>query len=160
MTFPYRIGYGFDLHQWQDGRRFVLGGVEIPHHQGLLGHSDADALTHAIIDALFGALAMGDIGKHFPDTDEQYKGINSMKLLEHCMNKVKHAGYSVGNVDCTVVTDAPKMAPHIDAMRKSLADVLEIDITAVSIKATRTESVLFGRKDGLLAMASVLIYKS
>jgi len=159
MDCPYRIGYGFDLHQWEAGRKLVLGGVLIPHNMGLKGHSDADALTHAIIDALFGALALGDIGQHFPDTDSKYKGANSLELLEVCMHQVKQAEYQVGNVDCTIVADHPKMAPHISNICSSLSKYLEISKDRVSVKATRTESVLFSAGDGLLAMANVLIFK-
>jgi 2-C-methyl-D-erythritol 2,4-cyclodiphosphate synthase len=160
MDNPFRIGYGFDLHQWQTGRKLVLGGVEIEHHQGLLGHSDADALTHAIIDALLGALALGDIGQHFPDTDPRYKGINSLKLLSYTMDLIRKQNYRVGNIDCTIVTDAPKMAPHIPAIRETLAQQLDITSDQVSVKATRTEQVLFSAGDGLLAMATALLLKS
>lgn len=160
MNFPYRIGSGFDLHQWKAGRKLILGGVPIPCDQGLDGHSDADALTHAVIDALFGALAMGDIGQHFPDTDPDYKDADSMKLLEACINKLKDTGYKVGNIDCTIVADFPKMAPHIPAIRESLATALSIASDGVSVKATRTESVLFDGSKGLLAMATALVYKT
>lgn len=158
MSCPFRIGYGFDLHQWQEGRKLVLGGVEIPHDRGLLGHSDADALTHAIIDALLGALALGDIGQHFPDTDPKYKGINSLELLKSAMDLIRREGYRVGNVDCTVVTDTPKMAPHIPDIRQKLAPILEVTECEISVKATRTEHVLFSPGDGLLSMATVLLY--
>ena len=124
MNCPYRIGYGFDLHQWEAGRKLVLGGVEIPHNMGLKGHSDADALTHAIIDALFGALALGDIGQHFPDTDPKYRGVNSLELLQVCMQQIKQAKYQVGNVDSTIVADHPKMAPHIPNICRMLAKQL------------------------------------
>lgn len=154
-----RIGTGFDLHRWAENRRLVLGGVEIPHNVGLLGHSDADALTHAIIDALLGALAMGDIGQHFPDTDPRFKDADSIELLKTTMILVRDAGYRVVNVDCTVVTDAPKMAPHIRRIRRTLASPLGIGEDDVSVKATRTEGVIFQPQDGLLAMASVLIEK-
>lgn len=154
-----RIGTGFDLHRWAENRRLVLGGVEIPHNVGLLGHSDADALTHAIIDALLGALAMGDIGQHFPDTDPRFKDADSIELLKTTMILVRDAGYRVVNVDCTVVTDAPKMAPHIRRIRRTLAAPLGISEDDVSVKATRTEGVIFQPQDGLLAMASVLIEK-
>ncbi|MDX9753561.1 MAG: 2-C-methyl-D-erythritol 2,4-cyclodiphosphate synthase [bacterium] len=159
MKQPMRIGTGFDLHQWAEGRRFVLGGVEIPYEMGLLGHSDADALIHAIIDALFGALALGDIGQHFPDTDPRYKDVNSMELLRAAMVLVHDAGYRVSNLDCTVVTEAPKLAPHIRKMRRTLAPVLAVDEEDLSIKATRTENVLFSAQDGLLAMATVLLLR-
>lgn len=154
-----RIGTGFDLHRWAENRRLVLGGVEIPHKVGLLGHSDADALTHAVIDALLGALAMGDIGQHFPDTDPRFKDADSIELLKTTMILVRDAGYRVGNVDCTVVTDEPKMAPHIRRIRRTLAAPLGVTEDDVSVKATRTEHVIFQPQDGLLAMATVLLQK-
>lgn len=152
-----RIGTGFDLHRWAENRRLVLGGVEIPHRVGLLGHSDADALTHAIIDALLGALALGDIGQHFPDTDPRFKDADSIELLKTTMILVRDAGYRVGNVDCTVVTDEPKMASHIRRIRRTLATPLGVTENDVSVKATRTEYVIFQPQDGLLAMATVLL---
>ncbi|MBN2326369.1 MAG: 2-C-methyl-D-erythritol 2,4-cyclodiphosphate synthase [Candidatus Omnitrophica bacterium] len=152
-----RIGYGFDLHRWAENRRLVLGGVEIPHEMGLLGHSDADALTHAVIDALLGALAMGDIGQHFPDTDPRFKDADSIELLKTTMILIRDAGYRVGNVDCTIVADAPKMAPHIRRIRRTLAEPLGASEDQVSVKATRTEGVIFQPEDGLLAMACVLL---
>lgn len=155
----FRIGYGFDLHQWQEGRKLVLGGIEIPHDKGLLGHSDADALTHAIIDALLGALALGDIGQHFPDTDPRYKDADSMDMLSSTMTLVHDAGYTIMNVDSTIVADEPKMSPHIKKMRRSLAPALDIDEDQVSIKATRTEGVIFNPQNGLLAIATVLLGK-
>ncbi|MDP8242613.1 MAG: 2-C-methyl-D-erythritol 2,4-cyclodiphosphate synthase [Candidatus Hinthialibacter antarcticus] len=159
MSVPFRIGFGLDLHQWAEGRRLVLGGVEIPFMKGLLGHSDADALTHAIIDALLGALAKGDIGQHFPDTDPAYKDCNSLDLLRETMKIVAGEGYKVGNIDCTVVTDSPKMAPHIPAMRNTLAPYLGVEADCVSIKATRTEEVLFPPEKGLLATATALLLR-
>ncbi len=159
MSVPFRIGFGLDLHQWAEGRRLVLGGVEIPFMKGLLGHSDADALTHAVIDALLGALAKGDIGQHFPDTDPAYKDSDSLGLLDAAIEIVKQEGYLVGNVDCTVVADAPKMAPHIPAMREVLGRHLGVGADCVSVKATRTEDVLFPPEKGLLATATVLLLK-
>ncbi|RJP31048.1 MAG: 2-C-methyl-D-erythritol 2,4-cyclodiphosphate synthase [Candidatus Omnitrophota bacterium] len=159
MITPYRIGYGFDLHRWENGRRLVLGGVEIPHEQGLLGHSDADALTHAVIDALLGALALGDIGQHFPDTDPRYKDADSMEMLRTIMALVGNKGFQVGNVDSTIVTDAPKMAPHLLKIRRSLAKDLLVTEDDVSVKATRTEGVIFPVTNGLLAMAQVLLIR-
>ncbi len=156
----FRIGYGFDLHRWAENRRLVLGGVEIPHEVGLLGHSDADALIHAIIDGLLGALAMGDIGQHFPDTDPRFKDIDSMELLKTIMILIHDKGYRVVNIDCTIVTDAPKMAPHIRQIRRSLAKPLGVTEDEVSVKATRTEGVIFQPQDGLLAMATVLLQKN
>lgn len=155
-----RIGYGFDIHRWETGRRCVLGGVEIPHEKGLLGHSDADALIHAIIDALLGALALGDIGQHFPDTDPRFKDANSMDLLKTTMILIRDAGYRVGNVDATIVTDFPKLAPHIRAIRRSLAKPLDIKEEDVSVKATRTEGVIATATEGLIAMANVLLFKN
>lgn len=152
-----RIGYGFDTHQWQAGRKLILGGVEIPHDKGLLGHSDADALIHAIIDALLGALCLGDIGLHFPDTDPKYKDADSMELLVFTMEFIKQKGYRISNIDCTIVADEPKMMPHIKAMRETLAPVLQIDSDRVSIKATRTESVVFQGNGGIVVMASALL---
>ncbi|MGC9329331.1 MAG: 2-C-methyl-D-erythritol 2,4-cyclodiphosphate synthase [Candidatus Hinthialibacter sp.] len=152
-----RIGYGFDVHRWAENRRLILGGVEIPHEMGLLGHSDADALTHAVIDALLGALALGDIGQHFPDTDPRFKDADSIELLKTTMILIRDAGYRVGNVDCTIVADAPKMAPHIRRIRRTLAGPLGIPEDQVSVKATRTEGVIFQPADGLLAMASILL---
>ena len=160
MDHTFRIGYGYDIHRWEEGRRFVLGGVEIPYDRGLLGHSDADALTHAVIDALLGALALGDIGQHFPDTDDRFKDADSIRLLQTTMILVRDADYRVGNVDCTVVTDSPKLAPHIRRIRRTLAKALGVSETDVSVKATRTEGVINSGADGLIAMASVLLYKN
>lgn len=159
MSAPFRVGYGFDLHQWAESRRLILGGVELPHDRGLLGHSDADALTHAIIDALLGALALGDIGQHFPDTDPLYKDCDSLDLLRAAVGMVKERGWLVGNIDCTIVAERPKMAPHIPAMKSALAPLLGVDEDAVSIKATRTENVIFNPDSGLLAMATCLLYR-
>ncbi len=155
----YRIGNGFDLHRWEYGRKLVIGGVEIKHDKGLLGHSDADALTHAIIDALLGALAMGDIGQHFPDTDPRFKDVNSIELLQTTMLLIKDAGYKIENIDCTIVADEPKFAPHVRRIRRTLAKPLGVSEDEVSVKATRTEGVIFQPEDGLLAMATVLLKK-
>ncbi len=157
MKVPYRIGYGFDVHRWQESRRLVLGGVEIPHHQGLLGHSDADALTHAIIDAILGALALGDIGQHFPDTDPRYKDACSLDLLRKTMTFVQNSDFQVANIDSTIVTDAPKMAPHISGIRENLAAAVNVDDSCISVKATRTEGIIFPHEGGLLALAMVLL---
>lgn len=159
MNAPFRVGQGFDLHQWAQGRKLALGGVDIPHEVGLLGHSDADALTHAIIDALLGALCLGDIGKHFPDTDPRYKDCDSLALLRETVRLVGDAGWSVGNIDSTVVTEAPKLAPYIPMMRERLAEAMGIEVEAVSVKATRTERVLFEPEKGLLAMATALLVR-
>ena len=149
-----RIGFGYDVHAFADGRKLILGGVDIPHTQGLLGHSDADVLVHAIMDALLGAAALGDIGKHFPDTDPKYKGADSLKLLTAVGNILKENNYSISNIDSTVVAQAPKLAPFIDTMRQNIANALEIDINQVSIKATTTEKLGFeGRKEGISAFS-------
>lgn len=156
----YRIGYGYDVHQMVDGRRFVLGGIEIPYHQGALGHSDADVLIHAICDALLGAANMGDIGQHFPDSDAQYKNIDSKLLLQKVTALIADAGYSIENIDSTICLQAPKIAAYILQMREVLAPLMKIAIEDVSIKATTTEKLGFvGRKEGIAAHAVVLIKK-
>ncbi|ABI69649.1 2-C-methyl-D-erythritol 2,4-cyclodiphosphate synthase [Syntrophomonas wolfei] len=153
-----RVGYGYDVHRLQEGRRLVLGGVEIPHMQGLLGHSDADVLLHAICDALLGAAALGDIGQHFPDSDSQYKDINSLLLLKEVAGILQRAGWRVINVDSTVVAQEPRLAPHIKQMRQNIARVLAIESEQVSVKATTTEGLGFaGRQQGISAHAVVLI---
>ena len=153
-----RIGTGYDVHRLQEGLPLWMGGVRIEHTHGLLGHSDADVLLHAICDALIGAAALGDIGKHFPDTDPQYKGISSVKLLAHVGALLKEKGYSIGNIDSTVVAQRPKLAPHIPQMRQTIADALGIDVDCVSVKATTTERLGFeGREEGISAQAIALI---
>ena len=153
-----RIGTGYDVHRLQEGLPLWIGGVRIEHTHGLLGHSDADVLLHAICDALLGAAALGDIGKHFPDTDPAYKGISSLKLLAHVGNLLKEHGYNVGNIDSTIVAQRPKMAPHIPQMRQNIADTLGIDLDQVSVKATTTERLGFeGREEGISAQAIALI---
>lgn len=153
-----RIGTGYDVHRLQEGLPLWIGGVRIEHTHGLLGHSDADVLLHAICDALLGAAALGDIGKHFPDTDPAYKGINSLKLLAHVGTLLKEHGYSVGNIDSTVVAQRPKMAPHIHQMRQNIADTLGISVDQVSVKATTTECLGFeGREEGISAQAVALL---
>ncbi len=159
MDTSIRIGYGFDIHRWADDRRLVLGGVEIPHDQGLLGHSDADALTHAVIDALLGAVALGDIGQHFPDTDPRFKDIDSMELLKRTMILIHDTGHKVCNVDSTIVTDAPKLAPYILRIRRNLAKGLYVKEEQVSVKATRTEGVFYTENKGLIAMSTLLLIK-
>ena len=155
-----RIGHGYDVHKLVEGRRLVLGGVSIPYEKGLLGHSDADVLLHAISDALLGAAALGDIGKHFPDTDPKYKGADSLKLLEHVAALLEENSFLVGNVDATIIAQRPKMAPHILQMRKNIAEALDIDIDQVSVKATRGEGLGYvGREEGVLAQAVVLLEK-
>jgi 2-C-methyl-D-erythritol 2,4-cyclodiphosphate synthase len=156
----YRIGTGIDFHQLVEGRALWIGGVEIPHYKGALGHSDADVLLHAICDALLGALALGDIGIHFPNTDPAFKDIDSKKLLAHTLVLVQQEGYEVVNVDSTLCLEKPKISPHLDAMRDAIASVLQIDRGAVSIKATTTEKMGFaGREEGLMAQATALLKK-
>lgn len=137
----FRIGEGWDIHALVDGRKLILGGVEIPHHKGLLGHSDADALLHAITDALLGAAALGDIGTLFPDTDARFKGADSTLLLAHAARRVREKGFEIGNVDSTVVAQAPKLAPHIAAMRARIAEVLGLDVDQVNVKAKTAEKM-------------------
>jgi 2-C-methyl-D-erythritol 2,4-cyclodiphosphate synthase len=156
----YRIGTGIDFHQLVEGRALWIGGVEIPHYKGALGHSDADVLLHAICDALLGALALGDIGIHFPNNDPAFKDIDSKKLLAHTLVLVQQQGYEVVNVDSTLCLEKPKISPHLDAMRDAIASVLQIDRGAVSIKATTTEKMGFaGREEGLMAQATALLKK-
>ena len=153
-----RIGTGFDVHALVPGRRLVIGGVTIPHDRGLEGHSDADVLIHAIGDAILGALALGDLGRHFPDSDARWKGADSRDLLRRIAGMMRERGYAIGNVDATVVAQAPKLAPHIGAMRANLAADLGCGLDDVSVKATTTESLGFtGRGEGIAAMASVLV---
>ncbi len=155
-----RIGTGFDTHRLQKGRDLVIGGVKIPYEKGLLGHSDADVLVHAVIDALFGAAALGDIGTHFPDTAEEYKGISSILLLERAAKKVRSAGYEIGNIDTTIIAQAPKMAPYIEAMQKNLANAMGVDVSDVSVKAKSNEHMGFtGRGEGIEARAVALLVK-
>ena len=154
----FRIGHGYDVHRLVEGRELILGGVHIPHTTGLLGHSDADVLAHAISDALLGALALGDIGKHFPDTDPRYAGADSLKLLSSVVALVREQGYSVGNVDATLLAQKPKLAPHIDAMRQNLADAMGIRKDQVSVKATTEEGLGFtGALQGIAAHAVCLV---
>ena len=138
-----RIGMGYDVHKLVEDRKLIIGGVEIPFEKGLLGHSDADVLLHAIMDSLLGACALGDIGKHFPDTDPKYKGISSIKLLEETGMLILQKGYSINNIDATIIAQKPKMRPHIDLMRKNIADALNIDIDQINIKATTEEGLGF-----------------
>jgi 2-C-methyl-D-erythritol 2,4-cyclodiphosphate synthase len=157
----YRIGQGIDFHQMVTGREFWLGGIHIPHHKGALGHSDADVLLHAICDALLGALGLGDIGQHFPDTDAAYKGIDSKVLLQKTYQLVGERGYKLVNVDSTVLLQAPKIRKHVDDMRQVIAGILGVAIEDVSIKATTTEQLSFiGREEGIVATANVLLQKA
>ncbi|SDC48299.1 2-C-methyl-D-erythritol 2,4-cyclodiphosphate synthase [Shouchella lonarensis] len=156
-----RIGQGFDVHQLVEGRPLILGGITIPYEFGLLGHSDADVLLHTITDAALGALGAGDLGKHFPDDDPAYKDADSKMLLRHVWQMVRASGYELGNVDCTVMAQAPKLAPYIDAMRAQIATLLETDITNVGVKATTTEKLGFvGRKEGMACQAVILLVRS
>jgi 2-C-methyl-D-erythritol 2,4-cyclodiphosphate synthase len=156
-----RIGNGFDVHAFAAGRRLVLGGVDIPFDRGLAGHSDADVLLHAVADAIIGALALGDIGVHFPDTDPRWQGADSRMLLRHVMGLASERGYAIGNVDATVVAEVPRLRPHVDAMRANIAADLGCDPSAVSVKATTTERLGFtGREEGIAALASVLLVSS
>ncbi|MEE0771956.1 MAG: 2-C-methyl-D-erythritol 2,4-cyclodiphosphate synthase [Anaerovoracaceae bacterium] len=155
-----RVGTGFDVHKFEEGRRLILGGVDIPYDMGLAGHSDADVLIHALMDAMLGAAALGDIGRHFPDTDERYRGISSMKLLEHVASLLAEEGYSIGNVDVTVIAQAPKIAPHIEEMRDNIAHILRLEKNRINIKGTTTERLGFvGRKEGIAAEAVCSIYR-
>jgi len=153
-----RVGHGFDVHAFAEGRRLVIGGVEIPHERGLLGHSDADVLLHAICDALLGAAGLGDIGKHFPDTDARFKGVDSRELLRHVADLLSVRGWRAGNVDATIIAQAPKMAPHIPAMQQHIAADLGVEAGQVNVKATTTEHLGFtGRGEGIAAEAVCLI---
>lgn len=156
----FRIGHGYDVHKLTEGRKLILGGVEIPHTTGLLGHSDADVLAHAVMDAMLGALALGDIGHLFPDTAEEFAGADSMKLMEKVVRVCSENGYGIGNIDATVIAQAPKLAPHIPAMRENIARVCGCDVSQVSVKATTEEHLGFtGEKLGMSAHAVALMIK-
>lgn len=149
-----RIGMGYDVHRLVEGRDLIIGGVKIPYEKGLLGHSDADVLLHAIMDALLGAAALGDIGKHFPDTDPQYKGISSIRLLEHVAKLIEEKGYIVENIDATIIAQKPKMRPYIEEMEKNIAAALHIDVSQVNVKATTEEGLGFtGTEQGISSQA-------
>ena len=153
-----RIGIGYDMHRLVPDRRLIIGGVDIPYEKGLLGHSDADVLAHAIIDALFGAAALGDIGRHFPDTDPKYKGADSMVLLGEACRLIDEAGYSIINIDTNIIIQSPKMAPHIEAIRARLAEVMGVDVGAVSVKAKTNEKLdSVGQGEGVIAQAVCLL---
>lgn len=155
-----RIGQSTDIHQLVEGRKLILGGVEIEHTQGLLGHSDADALLHAIAEAILGALALGDLGKHFPDTDPKYKGVSSLVILEAVYHKMVESGYEIGNVDALIMIEKPKMAPHIPMMISNVAKALHCEQNQINIKATRGEKLGFvGNEEGVQAQAVVLLNK-
>ena len=156
-----RVGHGYDVHRFAEGRKLILGGVEIPYELGLLGHSDADVLIHALMDAMLGAAGLGDIGKHFPDTDDKYKGISSMLLLKEVKKLVEKEGYSLSNADITVVAQKPKLAPYIEQMKKNIASVLCTDVSDINVKATTEEHLGFtGRLEGISSHAVVLISKA
>jgi len=153
-----RIGHGYDVHRLTEGRKLILGGVDIPYEKGLLGHSDADVLTHAVMDALLGAAGLGDIGKHFPDTDPAYAGADSMKLLEHVVSLLQESGWRVGNVDATILAQRPKLAPHISRMRENLAARMGVLPDQVNVKATTEEGLGFtGSGEGMAAHAVCLL---
>lgn len=155
-----RIGYGYDVHQLIEGRPLIIGGIELVHDKGLLGHSDADVLLHAITDAILGAVSLGDIGKFFPDDDPKYKGADSKILLKDAYQHVLELGYEIGNLDATIIAEKPKFRPHIDAMRESIANVLNTDIFNVNVKATTNEKMGYlGRQEGIQAQAVVLLLK-
>lgn len=156
----FRIGHGYDVHRLTEGRKLILGGVDIPHIAGLSGHSDADVLVHAVMDSMLGALALGDIGKHFPDTDEAYKDADSMKLLECVTEICQKNGYVIGNIDATIIAQAPKLAPYIETMRQNIASVCGCDISQISVKATTEEKLGFtGEKLGISAHSVALMVK-
>ncbi len=153
-----RLGMGYDVHRLTEDRKLIMGGVEIPYEKGLLGHSDADVLVHAIMDALLGASALGDIGKHFPDTDPAYKGISSIKLLKHVGELLKSNGFVIGNIDSTIIAQRPKMAPHIMQMRENIAAALNIDLNQINVKATTEEGLGFtGSGEGISSQAICLL---
>ena len=153
-----RIGMGYDVHKLVPNRDLILGGVKIPHELGLLGHSDADVLLHSIMDALLGAAALGDIGKHFPDTDPAYKGADSVKLMEHVGRLIREAGYSIENIDATIIAQRPKMRPHIDTMRRNIKEALGIELDQINVKATTEEGLGFtGSEEGISAQAICLL---
>jgi 2-C-methyl-D-erythritol 2,4-cyclodiphosphate synthase len=155
-----RIGQGIDFHPFAEGRKLFLGGVEIPNARGLQGHSDADALSHAVVDALLGALSLGDIGQHFPDTDPRWKGQASLYFVEHTAKLIGVHGWKIANIDSTVVTEEPMLQPHIETMRGKLAAALKIEKDRVSVKATRPEKMgALGRKEGLVALATALLHR-
>ncbi|RZI76891.1 MAG: 2-C-methyl-D-erythritol 2,4-cyclodiphosphate synthase [Variovorax sp.] len=160
-SFPFRIGEGWDVHQLVPGRKLILGGVEIPHVSGLLGHSDADVLLHAITDALFGAAALGDIGRHFPDTDPEFRGADSIMLLAEAARRVRAAGWQIGNIDSTVIAQAPKLAPHIGAMCERIAAALGVDTGQINVKAKTAEKLgPVGEGRAMEARATVLLHRA
>jgi 2-C-methyl-D-erythritol 2,4-cyclodiphosphate synthase len=156
----FRIGQGFDVHEFTEGRPLIIGGITIPYEKGLLGHSDADVLLHTVADACLGAIGAGDIGKHFPDTDPEFKDADSAKLLEHVYDIVKKTGYELVNADCTIIAQKPKMAPYIEPMKQRIAELLQSETNQINVKATTTEKLGFtGREEGIAAQAVVLLRK-
>ncbi|WP_077620193.1 2-C-methyl-D-erythritol 2,4-cyclodiphosphate synthase [Bacillus sinesaloumensis] len=157
----FRIGQGFDVHQLVEGRPLIIGGITIPYEKGLLGHSDADVLLHTVSDACLGAIGEGDIGKHFPDTDPNFKDADSAKLQQHVWELVKKKGYKLGNIDCTIIAQMPKMAPYIEQIKARIAELVEADPSQVNVKATTTEKLGFtGRGEGIAAQVAVLLVKA
>ena len=157
-TLPYRIGYGYDIHSFQEGRKLILGGVEIPSEVGLIGHSDADVLSHAIADAILGACGLKDIGYYFPNTDPNIEGISSLKIIEKAVSEADNTGYVVGNVDCTLIAEKPKIGPHINTIKSALGTVLNITPDRIGIKATTNEGIGdLGRAEGMAAQAACLL---
>lgn len=155
-----RIGHGYDVHRLVENRDLIIGGVKIPYEKGLLGHSDADVLLHAVMDALLGAAALGDIGKHFPDNDEKYKNADSLKLLQHVKNILDSKGYKISNIDSTIIAQFPKMLPYIQTMRENIARILNLDIDCINIKATTEERLGFtGKGEGISAHSVCIIYR-
>ena len=158
MSKGYRIGYGYDVHPLGPGQKLILGGIEIPHGKGLLGHSDSDVLVHAVCDALLGAMGEGDLGRHYPSSDQRYKGISSLKLLEDVVSKLKARGYRIGNIDTVIVAQAPRLGPHLTAMQKKMAEVAGIDPVLVNVKVKSGEGLdAVGKEEGMIAHAVCLI---
>ncbi len=161
MNPQFRIGFGYDVHEFAENRKLIIGGVEIPHQKGLLGHSDADVLLHAICDAMLGALALGDIGMHFPNTDEKYKNADSKKLLKHVYELILANGYGVSNIDSTVLLEKPKLSSFVNEMRRTIAEIVNLSVSQISIKATTTEGLGYvGREEGCASQAVVLLIKN
>lgn len=161
MKLDIKIGFGFDVHPFAEERKLILGGIEIPSERGLEGHSDADVLLHAISDAILGALSLGDIGQHFPNTDEKWKGVSSSVILAHCYSLIKKQGYRISNIDSMLAIEAPKISPFIEKIKNNVSNILEISPNQISVKATTTEKLGFvGRAEGVVAMATVLLIKS
>lgn len=159
MSLPFRIGHGYDVHRFGEGDHIILGGVTIPHHHGFIAHSDGDVLIHALCDALLGAIAAGDIGRHFPDTDAAYENIDSRELLKQVMSMVRDRHYRIANIDTTIVAQSPKLSPYIRPMQQQLATLLGVDTSQVNVKATTTEQLGFtGREEGIAVHAVVIIY--